>query len=224
MQAKPRPSGCRKSPAWCRRSPTCRPAAFLRRVAPMRRTDACRNFPPTRRSGRGIGPRAGARTRSSETAMTDLAAAPADARKSADLAADADAPVLEVSDLEKHFVVRHGFFRSGAGQVRAVDGVSFAIAPHETLGLVGESGCGKSTVGRSVLRLIEPTAGTVRFEGTDITRVPSKQLRGLHRRMQIVFQDPYSSLNPRRRAGDIVSEPLLVHGVANRAERRERTQ
>src|SRR5579883_1048363 len=214
MQAKPRPSGCRKSPAWCRRSPTCRPAAFLRRVAPMRRTDACRNFPPTRRSGRGIGPRAGARTRSSETAMTDLAAAPADARKSADLAADADAPVLEVSDLEKHFVVRHGFFRSGAGQVRAVDGVSFAIAPHETLGLVGESGCGKSTVGRAVLRLIEPTAGTIRVDGRDITHLTKAQLRPYRPQMQIIFQDPFSSLDPRMSAGDIVAEPLRVHGIA----------
>src|SRR5579883_2313705 len=221
MQAKPRPSGCRKSPAWCRRSPTCRPAAFLRRVAPMRRTDACRNFPPTRRSGRGIGPRAGARTRSSETAMTDLAAAPADARKSADLAADADAPVLEVSDLEKHFVVRHGFFRSGAGQVRAVDGVSFAIAPHETLGLVGESGCGKSTVGRAVLRLIEPTAGTIRVDGRDITHLTKAQLRPYRPQMQIIFQDPFSSLDPRMSAGDIVAEPLRVHGLASGRALRE---
>ncbi|HLH92292.1 MAG TPA: dipeptide ABC transporter ATP-binding protein [Xanthobacteraceae bacterium] len=153
--------------------------------------------------------------------MTDLAAAPADARKSADLAADADAPVLEVSDLEKHFVVRHGFFRSGAGQVRAVDGVSFAIAPHETLGLVGESGCGKSTVGRAVLRLIEPTAGTIRVDGRDITHLTKAQLRPYRPQMQIIFQDPFSSLDPRMSAGDIVAEPLRVHGLASGRALRE---
>ncbi|MBS0639387.1 MAG: dipeptide ABC transporter ATP-binding protein [Acetobacteraceae bacterium] len=132
--------------------------------------------------------------------------------------------LLEVNDLRKYFPGRGGFFGKTPDPVHAIDGVSFAIQEGKTLGLVGESGCGKSTVGRSILRLIEPTAGTIRFEGTDITRMPSKEMRNLRKRMQIVFQDPYSSLNPRRRAGDIVAEPLLVHGVENRTERRAKTQ
>jgi oligopeptide/dipeptide ABC transporter ATP-binding protein len=143
--------------------------------------------------------------------MTDVAAAPAEARN----AANAATPVLEVSGLKKHFPVRHGFFGRGAGQVLAVDGVSFAIAPHETLGLVGESGCGKSTVGRVVLRLIEPTAGTIRIDGHDITRLSKAALRPYRPQMQIIFQDPFSSLDPRMSAGDIVAEPLRVHGLAS---------
>jgi oligopeptide/dipeptide ABC transporter ATP-binding protein len=143
--------------------------------------------------------------------MVDLAAVPAGARN----AAAAAAPVLEVAGLKKHFAVRHGFFGRGAGQVRAVDGVSFAIAPHETLGLVGESGCGKSTVGRAVLRLIEPTAGTLRLDGRDITHLTKAELRPYRPQMQIIFQDPFSSLDPRMSAGDIVAEPLRVHGLAS---------
>jgi oligopeptide/dipeptide ABC transporter ATP-binding protein len=124
-------------------------------------------------------------------------------------------PVLEVRDLKKHFDIRHGFLRRAGGVVHAVDGVSFSIAPHETLGLVGESGCGKSTVGRTVLRLIEPTAGTIQLDGRDITRLGRQEMRGYRPQMQIIFQDPFSSLDPRMSAGDIVAEPLRVHRMAS---------
>ena len=120
--------------------------------------------------------------------------------------------VLEVKDLKKHFPVRKGLLRRTVGQVYAVDGISFSIGEGETLGLVGESGCGKSTAGRAVLRLIEPTSGKVAMTGQDITHLSKKDLRPYRRQMQIVFQDPFSSLNPRMTAGDIVGEPLFVHG------------
>jgi len=132
------------------------------------------------------------------------------------------APVVEVEGLKKHFPIRGGLLRRLAGHVLAVDGVSFAIGEGETLGLVGESGCGKSTVGRVVLRLIEPTAGAVRLRGQDITGLGRRAMRPLRRQMQIVFQDPFASLNPRMRAGAIVGEPLRVHGVANGADREAR--
>jgi len=130
--------------------------------------------------------------------------------------------VLEVQDLKTYFPVRKGLLRRTVGHVHAVDGVSFAIAAGETLGLVGESGCGKTTVGRTVLRLIEPTAGVIRLGGRDITRLGRTELRPLRREMQIIFQDPFSSLNPRMRAGDIVGEPLKVHGTVPARTRRER--
>ena len=130
--------------------------------------------------------------------------------------------VLEVQDLKTYFPVRKGLLRRTVGQVHAVDGVSFSIGAGETLGLVGESGCGKTTVGRSVLRLIEPTAGVIRLGGRDITRLGRAELRPFRREMQIIFQDPFSSLNPRMRAGDIVGEPLKVHGTVPARERRER--
>jgi oligopeptide/dipeptide ABC transporter ATP-binding protein len=130
--------------------------------------------------------------------------------------------VLEVEDLKIYFPVRKGLLRRIVGHVHAVDGVSFAIGAGETLGLVGESGCGKTTVGRSVLRLIEPTAGVIRLGGRDITRLGRAELRPLRREMQIIFQDPFSSLNPRMRAGDIVGEPLKVHGTVPARERRAR--
>jgi oligopeptide/dipeptide ABC transporter ATP-binding protein len=123
-------------------------------------------------------------------------------------------PVLEVSGLKKHFPLKSGLLRRTVGHVHAVDGVSFAVAEGETLGLVGESGCGKSTVARAVLRLVEPTAGTITLEGCDITRLSRAELRPHRRQMQIVFQDPFASLDPRMPAGKIVAEPLKVHGIA----------
>jgi oligopeptide/dipeptide ABC transporter ATP-binding protein len=130
--------------------------------------------------------------------------------------------VLTVENLKKYFPVQKGVLRRTIGTVFAVDGVSFTIAKGETLGLVGESGCGKSTVGRAVLRLIEPTAGSIKLAGKDITRLPRRELRPFRKEMQIIFQDPFSSLDPRMSAGDIVAEPLRVHGAGARKERRER--
>ena len=123
-------------------------------------------------------------------------------------------PLLSVRGLSKHFPIRSGLFGRVSGQVKAVDGVSFDLAAGETLGLVGESGCGKTTTGRCLLRLIEPTSGEIRFEGRDVTRLGKRELRGLRRQMQIVFQDPYSSLNPRLTIGSMLSEPLEIHGLA----------
>ncbi len=128
-------------------------------------------------------------------------------------------PLLAVTGLETHFPIRRGLFRRAVGQVRAVDGVSFRIGRGRTLGLVGESGCGKTTAGRSILRLIEPTAGEVRFAGRDVRREPAAALRALRRRMQIVFQDPYGSLNPRMTVRSILEEGLLIHRLGGRAER-----
>jgi peptide/nickel transport system ATP-binding protein/oligopeptide transport system ATP-binding protein len=130
--------------------------------------------------------------------------------------------LLEVSDLKTHYPVRSGLLRRAVGTVHAVDGVSFALGVGETLGLVGESGCGKSTVARSILRLVEPTGGSIRLNGRDITHLSKATLRPHRRSMQIVFQDPFASLNPRMTAGDIVGEPLIVHGIATGNEKRER--
>ena len=131
-------------------------------------------------------------------------------------------PVLEVIDLKKHFPVRKGLLSRTTGKVHAVDGVSFRIGEGETLGLVGESGCGKSTVGRTVLRLLDPTAGRILLNGRDVTDLGKTGMRAVRREMQIIFQDPYSSLNPRMSAGDIVGELLRVHDMGDAAERRER--
>jgi oligopeptide/dipeptide ABC transporter ATP-binding protein len=131
-------------------------------------------------------------------------------------------PVLEVRDLKKHFPIHKGFFQRTAGHVYAVDGVSFSIRDGETLGLVGESGCGKSTVGRVILRLIEPTGGAILLDGRDITHLKKAELRPYRRQMQIIFQDPFSSLDPRMSAGDIVAEPLRVHRVGARADVRKK--
>jgi len=133
----------------------------------------------------------------------------------------AAAPVIEVEGLQKHFPIKKGLLRRNAGYVYAVDEVSFAIARGETLGLVGESGCGKSTVARTVMRLIEPTSGAIKLNGHDITRLGKAAMRPHRRQMQIIFQDPFSSLNPRMSAGDIVGEPLQIHGIANGREKED---
>jgi peptide/nickel transport system ATP-binding protein/oligopeptide transport system ATP-binding protein len=130
--------------------------------------------------------------------------------------------LLEVTDLKKHFPIYRGVFSKVSGHVYAVDGVSFSIGKGETLGLVGESGCGKSTVGRTLLRLIEPTAGTVKVAGEDITHIDGERLLPYRRRMQMIYQDPYASLNPRMTAGEIVGEPMVVHDVGTARERREK--
>jgi peptide/nickel transport system ATP-binding protein len=136
---------------------------------------------------------------------------------------ESEAPILlEVKDLKKHFPIQKGFFRRVVGQVRAVDGVSFSIREGETLGLVGESGCGKTTTGRCILRAYKPTAGAVWFrrngEMVNVFKVPTNEMKVLRREMQIIFQDPFSSLNPRMTVMDIVSEPLRIHGIAKGAE------
>jgi oligopeptide transport system ATP-binding protein len=139
------------------------------------------------------------------------------AARSDEASADARGELVRVRGLFKHFPV------AGSDDVvRAVDGVTFEIYRGETLGLVGESGCGKSTVGRCLLRLIEPTRGSVEFEGRDVLATSGAELRRLRREMQIIFQDPYASLNPRMRVSDIVSEPLVIHGMGDKGERRER--
>src|SRR5271169_4412842 len=129
-------------------------------------------------------------------------------------------PLLELVDVARYFDVSAPWLnrvleRKPRQMVRAVDGVSFSIGEGETLGLVGESGCGKSTVARTVLRLIEPTAGSIVLEGTDVTRLSKTAMRPFRRQMQMIFQDPFSSLNPRMSVGDIVGEPLDVHGIAH---------
>jgi len=131
-------------------------------------------------------------------------------------------PVLEVTALKKHFPIYKGLFGRRVGQVHAVDGVSFAIGAGETLGLVGESGCGKSTVARTVLRLLKPTEGRIRLQGVDITSLGNRELRPHRREMQIIFQDPYSSLNPRMSAAEIVGELLAVHEQMSRSSRAAR--
>lgn len=128
------------------------------------------------------------------------------------------APLLSVRDLRVHFPVRSGILQTVTGSVKAVDGISFDIPRGTTLGLVGESGSGKTTAGRAILKLIEPTSGSVRFEGQDIAPVKGRQLRELRKRMQIVFQDPAGALNPRMRVGDIVGEPLRVHRMLSSPE------
>ena len=132
------------------------------------------------------------------------------------------APLVEVTDLRKYFPVRGGLFRRVVAQIKAVDGVSLVVNPGQTLGLVGESGCGKSTLGRTILRLQEPTSGAIRFAGEDITRLSRKELLPWRRRMQVVFQDPYGSLSPRRTVAQTVREPLDVHRVGTAAERQSR--
>ena len=130
--------------------------------------------------------------------------------------------LLEIRNLKKHFPVGEGLFSRGKGAVKAVDGVNLTINEGETVGLVGESGCGKSTLGRTILRLIEPTSGEVIFQGKNLLTMPQRELRDMRRQMQIIFQDPYASLNPRMRVGDIVGEGLEIHKLAKGKAKRDR--
>lgn len=133
-----------------------------------------------------------------------------------------DNVLLRVDNLVKYFPILRGVFQRQVGAVHAVDGISFEIYKGETFGLVGESGCGKSTAGRTILQLYKPTAGNVYFEGINLTTLKSEEMRRLRRRMQMIFQDPYASLNPRMTVNEIIGEPLLVHGVIKRNELSER--
>lgn len=133
-------------------------------------------------------------------------------------------PLIQAQGLVKHYPVRRGLFGSTKGLVRAVDGVDLDIAPEETVGLVGESGCGKSTLGRLILSLERPTAGRVLFQGRDMAALSKAEMKSLRREVQVVFQDPYSSLNPRFTVGQILAEPLVIHGIGSRAEQKAEVQ
>jgi len=131
-------------------------------------------------------------------------------------------PLLKVDGLKKYFPVRKGLLARTVGEVKAVDNVSFYVNEGETLGIVGESGCGKSTTGRMLMRLLEPTDGKVEFEGKDLTSLTTEEMRKMRRDIQMVFQDPYASLNPRHTVGRILEEPLIVHGIGNPKERKRK--
>ncbi len=134
---------------------------------------------------------------------------------------DATKPILSVQGLKKYFPVHSGFFRRQTGTVKAVDNISFDLMPGETVAMVGESGCGKTTAGRTILRLLEPDGGKVMFHGVDVAQLPAEELRQLRRYMQIIFQDPYSSLNPRQTIGQIIGGPLLLHKLVSTWEEGE---
>jgi len=137
---------------------------------------------------------------------------------------DGDQPLLRARGIKKYFPVRRGFLQRVVGFVKAVDDVNLDVRSGETLGLVGESGCGKSTLGRSLLRLVEPTEGTIEFDGRDITKIGARAMKPVRAEMQMIFQDPVGSLNPRMSVGDIVGEGLLVHGMKKRADREKITR
>jgi oligopeptide/dipeptide ABC transporter ATP-binding protein len=132
--------------------------------------------------------------------------------------------LVEVKSLKKYFPIRKGVLARAVAHVHAVDDVTISVAEGETLGLVGESGCGKSTLGRCIVRLLEPTDGDVVFEGRSIGKLGSRSLRPLRREMQMIFQDPYASLNPRKRVGTIISDPMRIHGIGDRKERKQRVE
>jgi oligopeptide transport system ATP-binding protein len=132
--------------------------------------------------------------------------------------------LLQVRDLKKHFPIFRGVFQRQVGAVRAVDGITFDVYQGETLGLVGESGCGKSTAGRTILQLYKPTAGSVVFDGVDLVHIKAEEMRQMRRKIQMIFQDPYASLNPRMTVGEIVGEPLMVHNMASGREIEERVK
>jgi oligopeptide transport system ATP-binding protein len=133
-----------------------------------------------------------------------------------------ETPLLQVRHVKKYFPIRRGVLQREVARVHAVDDVSFVVREGETLGLVGESGCGKSTLGRTIVRLLEPTDGQIIFQGTPIEHFGTRRMRPLRREMQMVFQDPYASLNPRKRVGTIVSDPMRIHNLGNRAEQKRR--
>jgi len=133
-----------------------------------------------------------------------------------------DEVILKVQNLKKYFPIRRGVFRRHVGDVKAVDDVNFQVYRGETLGLVGESGCGKTTTGRTIIRIYQPTEGEIQFNGTDLTKIKGKQLRQTRRKIQMIFQDPYASLNPRMNVESIVSEPLVIYKTVPRKERKER--
>jgi oligopeptide transport system ATP-binding protein len=137
---------------------------------------------------------------------------------------DPDETLVEVRHVRKYFPIKKGILQREVARVHAVDDVTFSVRRGETLGLVGESGCGKSTLGRCIVRLLEPTDGQVIFQGRDITKLGLRQLRPLRSEMQMVFQDPYASLNPRKRVGSIIGDPLKIHGIGTAAERKKRVQ
>src|SRR4029453_1622081 len=133
--------------------------------------------------------------------------------------------LMEVRDLVKHFPIRKGLLQRQVGAVKAVDGVSFDVMRGETLGLVGESGCGKSTTARLLLRLVDPTSGSISFDGREISTIKGSDLKSLRSEMQMIFQDPYSSLNPRKTIGSIISDPFVIHGIKQtKAERKAAVQ